>query len=165
MWNLLKVSRFFFFSPLFLYPYLLHLDLSSLAAAWDSATLLSLLCFPWCYSVTAAGTMFWPEGILRVGLRLCCWELYYVLCIHLYIFPLNALHNLSFWLVFSGLRLRHAYVNQPTACSCLSQTSIEEEFKITLSAFYSSLAICCVAYLLDQAAPPTFSYFDVMVLL
>lgn len=39
---------------------------------------------------------------------------------------------------------------------------MEEEFKITLD---PSPAICCVAFLQDQAAPLKFSYFDVMVLL
>lgn len=36
---------------------LLHLSLSSLAAAWDSATLLFLLCFPSPYSVTCGYTI------------------------------------------------------------------------------------------------------------
>jgi len=39
-------------SPLFLCSWLLHLSMFSLVSAYDLATLLSLLYFPLCYSVT-----------------------------------------------------------------------------------------------------------------
>jgi len=48
----LRLSRGKQLFPLFLHPWLLCLGLSSLAAAWDSVTLLSLLYFPSHYNIT-----------------------------------------------------------------------------------------------------------------
>jgi len=57
-WGLPRVSSFF---PLFLCPWLMHLGLSLLAAAWDFATLLLLLCSPSLYSITVCKLLLSPH--------------------------------------------------------------------------------------------------------
>ena len=52
----LMKERFF---SLFLCPWLLHLGISSFAAAWDFSTLLSLQCFPSHCRVTMGQVDFW----------------------------------------------------------------------------------------------------------